>query len=191
MCSQLLPQRDKCLAKHQPVLGSTQCEDIHPATGGNLFQCHVQISTGIGNAGAIHKEIHIVGMCQVGKCPYFTGCIAGTQLCCLRDAITFWLGMMFKPKPCRCGRTSSGVSFPSGVTISFSVAPVNFTGAPHSSTAMCAVAAQRMEWKGRVQLCNPTTFAPVPLIERTVSMLLSSSKARTSSSACRVHLSSP
>ena len=58
---------------------------------------------------------------------------------------------------------SSGVSLPSNVGMVSSLTPPTFSGAPHSSTWMCAVDVQTTAAQRVVIACSATTFAPVPL----------------------------
>ena len=67
------------------------------------------------------------------------------------------------PKFIIYGCSSSGVSFPSGVGTVRIKQPVAFPGAPHSSTAICPVSAQKIMWYGRVIICSAMVLLPVPL----------------------------
>jgi hypothetical protein len=55
------------------------------------------------------------------------------------------------------------VSLPSGVGTVSSLTPATLSGAPHSSTLMCAVSAATTADQRRVIADRLTTFAPVPL----------------------------
>ncbi len=69
----------------------------------------------------------------------------------------------WSPYPQACRSTSSGVSLPWGVGTVSSFRPPTFSGAPHSSTWMCADSAQITASQRSVIACSATTFAPVPL----------------------------
>ncbi len=58
---------------------------------------------------------------------------------------------------------SSGVSLPSGVGTVSSFRPPTRSGAPHSSTLMCALSAQITAPQRSVTAWRATTLAPVPL----------------------------
>ncbi len=62
--------------------------------------------------------------------------------------------------------TSSGVSLPSGVGRSSSFVPVRNSGAPPSSTLMCALSAHTTACHGRHIARRMQTFAPVPFHTR-------------------------
>ncbi len=68
--------------------------------------------------------------------------------------------------------------------------PVKRSGAPHSSTLMCAVSAQTTAWKGRVTAASAETFAPVPPKTKKTSAL-SPKRSRKSRTAVSVYTSSP
>ena len=57
----------------------------------------------------------------------------------------------------------SGVSLPAGVAVGSSLSPATFSGAPPSSTLMCALAAQITDSQRLVIDCRLMTLAPVPL----------------------------
>ena len=56
-----------------------------------------------------------------------------------------------------------GVSFPSSCGTVNSFTPAIASGAPHSSTLMCAVSVQITAWYGRQVARMASTFAPLPL----------------------------
>ena len=66
-------------------------------------------------------------------------------------------------QPQACRSISSGVSLPSGVGTVSSLSPPIRSGAPHSSTLMCALSAHTTAPHRSVTACSATTFAPVPL----------------------------
>ena len=106
-------------------------------------------------------------------------------------AITFGCEWCASPKPFSSVVTNSGVSFPSLVGISFSAQPVNLVGAPHSSTAICAVDAQMMLWNEETQACKAITLAPVPLNTKYGMIDSFSNNVFIAFSALCVQLSSP
>src|SRR5919199_3404801 len=94
------------------------------------------------------------------------------------------------PTPVTLARTRSGVSLPSGVSSSTSLTPSSRSGAPHSSTAMCAVRAQTTCCHGARASPRPTTFAPVPLKTKATSACPPRCP-RTAATARRVTSSAP
>ena len=80
---------------------------------------------------------------------------------------------------------------PSGVGISLREHPVALIGAPHSSTAICAVVAHKIELNGFVHDCSATTLAPVPLNAKSGLILGDFNISLITSTALSVHLSSP
>jgi hypothetical protein len=87
------------------------------------------------------------------------------------------------------GSISSGVSRPSGASAISSLRPAR-SGAPHSSTCRCALAAQITASQGRVSVSTHSTFAAVPL--KTGNARAAGPKcARNRSSIRAVHASCP
>src|SRR5581483_11228066 len=83
----------------------------------------------------------------------------------------------------------AGVSLPSGAGSGSSLQPRCFSGAPHSSVAMCACSEQSTAWCGRTSVWSPSTFAPVPLNTRNAASAPNAS--RSFASARCVNASSP
>ncbi len=92
--------------------------------------------------------------------------------------------------PTSAARTASGRSFPSGAASGTSLQPMNRSGAAHSSTLMCAVAAQSTDSQGRSRASSPTTFAPVPPKTKKTSAP-SPNSARNNDTAAAVQGSTP
>ncbi len=69
----------------------------------------------------------------------------------------------WSPQPQAWVSISSGVSLPSGVSTVSSFRPPIFSGAPHSSTLMCALAVAMTEPQRSDMAVRATTLAPVPL----------------------------
>jgi hypothetical protein len=67
------------------------------------------------------------------------------------------------PKPRAYRSSSSGVSLPSGVGTGISFSPATFSGAPHSSTLMCADSGQTTALHRSLIACSPITLAPLPV----------------------------
>jgi hypothetical protein len=78
---------------------------------------------------------------------------------------------------------SSGVSLPSGVGTDISLRPAIFSGAPHSSTLMCALSAQMTASQRLVIDWSETTLAPVPFITKNTSACSPKCRRKTSLAA--------
>ena len=127
----------------QANLGAAEGEDVHAAVGGEGAQGQAERGGGVGDAGAVHVQVHAVAVRQVRERAHLPGRVDGAQLGGLGDGEDAGLDVVLVAQPRMRGSTSAGVSLPSGVGMSTSLQPVNFSGAPHSSTLMWAVSAQR------------------------------------------------
>ena len=96
---QLGPKNNDRLSHHAAVFGTTKTQDVHPTIHRHLFERFAQGHTSVGNASAIHQQIHIILMYKVRQILDFLQGINRPQLAALRNIHQFRLGVVLKTEP--------------------------------------------------------------------------------------------
>lgn len=73
-------------AHKKAVFGTAERETVDPAVGGHLAEGAAESDGGIGEAGTVEVEIHVVGVGEIGEGTDFVKRIEGAEFGGLRDA---------------------------------------------------------------------------------------------------------
>ena len=88
------------LAEQQPVLGAAEGEDVHAGVAGERPQRHLEVGGRVRQPGAVHVELHALGMDVVGDGADLVRRVAGAQFGGLGDGDGQRLGaVLVAPAP--------------------------------------------------------------------------------------------
>ena len=90
-------------AHEKAVFGTAERETVDTAVGGHLAEGAAESDGGIGEAGTVEVEIHVVGVCEIGEGTDFVKRIKGAEFGGLRDADGTGLGVVLKTEAMELG----------------------------------------------------------------------------------------
>ena len=90
-------------AHEKAVFGTAERETVDTAVGGHLAEGAAESDGGIGEAGTVEVEIHVVGVCEIGEGTDFVKRIECAEFGGLRDADGTGLGVVLKTEAMELG----------------------------------------------------------------------------------------